>query len=284
MCKTDTAVGSLHAHPMLETVTTITPFPSPSCASLFGQQQVDIPSSNLELVQLLQALKEKEQILNWRESQLVEREHEVQRQLMMVADRKLNVSNTCSCSSKEEDDGPKDVDQELRAYWRAGKFIKSLVFGGLDGLTTTLALICSAVAAGEDTVSTKGILILGVATLFADAFSMGIGDFLSSMAEGDVLHNKASHALALRNGLVMFLAFVSFGGLPLLAFLPQHYHVRERFRLSCLLCAACLFTLGSIKGRLEGQRMLLAGVTMMILGSIASILSYYVSNGIHVLL
>eukprot|EP01117_Protostelium_nocturnum_P016362 TRINITY_DN6466_c0_g1_i1.p1 TRINITY_DN6466_c0_g1~~TRINITY_DN6466_c0_g1_i1.p1 ORF type:complete len:271 (-),score=83.87 TRINITY_DN6466_c0_g1_i1:269-1081(-) len=63
-----------------------------------------------------------------------------------------------------------------------GEYVESIVFGGLDGIVTTYAVIVAAAASMQ----TRGIiLILGLANLLGDAMGMAIGDWLSSKAEGD---------------------------------------------------------------------------------------------------
>lgn len=63
--------------------------------------------------------------------------------------------------------------------------IKSIVFGGLDGIITTFAIISASAGAGF---SLEVILLMGFANLIADGISMGFGDFLSEQAELD--HGK----------------------------------------------------------------------------------------------
>jgi len=64
----------------------------------------------------------------------------------------------------------------------AGKYIKSVVYGGLDGIITTFAVVASIAGAGLDV---GVVIIMGFASLFADGISMGMGDFLSSKAENE---------------------------------------------------------------------------------------------------
>lgn len=61
-------------------------------------------------------------------------------------------------------------------------YIKSIVFGGLDGIITTFAIISAAAGSGSDY---KTVLIFGFANVLADAFSMGFGEFISGSAERD---------------------------------------------------------------------------------------------------
>ncbi|MBN2155920.1 MAG: VIT1/CCC1 transporter family protein [Candidatus Lokiarchaeota archaeon] len=61
-----------------------------------------------------------------------------------------------------------------------GKYLKSIVYGGLDGIITTFAVVAGVKGAE---LSLAIVLILGIANLLADGLSMGIGDFLSSKSE-----------------------------------------------------------------------------------------------------
>lgn len=61
-------------------------------------------------------------------------------------------------------------------------FVKSMLFGGLDGIITTFAIIAASVGAGY---SFEKILLLGISKILADATSMGVGDFISERAELD---------------------------------------------------------------------------------------------------
>ncbi|MBZ0292924.1 MAG: VIT1/CCC1 transporter family protein [Anaerolineae bacterium] len=60
------------------------------------------------------------------------------------------------------------------------QYIGDLVYGGLDGIITTFAVV-SGVAGAQ--LGTPVILILGLANLFADGFSMATGAYLSSKSE-----------------------------------------------------------------------------------------------------
>jgi DNA damage-binding protein 1 len=60
------------------------------------------------------------------------------------------------------------------------EYIKSLVYGGLDGIVTTFAVVAAGVGAGE---SVATILLFGFAGVVADGISMGLGDYFSSLSE-----------------------------------------------------------------------------------------------------
>lgn len=82
--------------------------------------------------------------------------------------------------------------------------IKPVVYGGNDGIVTTFAVVAgfSGASLSADTTLQLGfgtVLLFGVANLFADALSMGLGDFLSGRAEADVYRAaeaKEAHEIA----------------------------------------------------------------------------------------
>jgi VIT1/CCC1 family predicted Fe2+/Mn2+ transporter len=69
----------------------------------------------------------------------------------------------------------------------AGQYIKSLVYGGMDGIITTFAVVAGVAGAS---LSSNIILILGIANLLADGFSMAVGDYLSTKAEMEYNKNE----------------------------------------------------------------------------------------------
>nr|AGN32978.1 hypothetical protein [Trypanosoma rangeli] len=59
-------------------------------------------------------------------------------------------------------------------------YIKSVVFGGLDGIMTTFAIVAAAVGSNS---SYTAILVFGFSNVIADGFSMGFGEYVSGEAE-----------------------------------------------------------------------------------------------------
>ena len=66
-----------------------------------------------------------------------------------------------------------DKDQQKES---AGDFLGNLVYGALDGVVTTFAVVAGAAGAG---LSPGIVLVLGFANIFADGLSMAAGTFLS---------------------------------------------------------------------------------------------------------
>ncbi|KAJ1452862.1 Ccc1 family, partial [Pelagophyceae sp. CCMP2097] len=83
------------------------------------------------------------------------------------------------------------MDMRAAAHASMGsEYVKSLVFGGLDGIITTFAVVCAACGAE---LGARVIVLMGVANLFADGISMGVGDYLSERAEEDCARSVRRH-------------------------------------------------------------------------------------------
>lgn len=65
-------------------------------------------------------------------------------------------------------------------------YISEFVYGGIDGAITTFAVVAGAEGAS---LSTSVVIILGLANLIADGFSMSVGNFFSTKAERDSFEN-----------------------------------------------------------------------------------------------
>lgn len=92
-----------------------------------------------------------------------------------------------------------------------GDYIKSMVYGGLDGIITTFAVVSGVVGAS---LPLSVVIILGFSNLIADGFSMAVGDYLSSKSENEysedqnlkrqkyILENYETEQVAATNDLV----------------------------------------------------------------------------------
>lgn len=65
---------------------------------------------------------------------------------------------------------------------RHGRYIGDLVYGALDGIVTTFAIISGVAGAS---LSSGVVLILGFANLFADGLSMAVGNYLGAKSRRD---------------------------------------------------------------------------------------------------
>jgi VIT1/CCC1 family predicted Fe2+/Mn2+ transporter len=84
-------------------------------------------------------------------------------------------------------------------------YFKEIIYGGIDGIITTFAVVAGFTGAAVSTdvttqVSFAVVLLFGLANLFADAASMGLGNFLSVRSEKDLyLAKRAGEVSLIRN-------------------------------------------------------------------------------------
>ncbi|MCA0044997.1 VIT1/CCC1 transporter family protein [Celeribacter litoreus] len=71
--------------------------------------------------------------------------------------------------------------------------LKQIVYGGNDGIVTTFAIVAGFAGANADgaaEIGTLAVLLFGLANLFADATSMGLGEFLSARAARKMIQRR----------------------------------------------------------------------------------------------
>ncbi len=88
--------------------------------------------------------------------------------------------------------------REAHALGRTQEFLKQIVYGGNDGIVTTFAIVAGFAGAAADGVAQIGglaVLVFGLANLFADAISMGLGEFLSLRSQHDLYRARRESEL-----------------------------------------------------------------------------------------
>ncbi len=83
--------------------------------------------------------------------------------------------------------------REAHSQTRLQEFLRQIVYGGNDGIVTTFAIVAGFAGAASDGVAQIGgltVLVFGLANLFADGVSMGLGEFLSARSEHDLYHRR----------------------------------------------------------------------------------------------
>lgn len=81
---------------------------------------------------------------------------------------------------------PGQIAQRLDGH-QEGFYLKDFIYGAIDGAVTTFAVVAGVAGAG---LSSTVIIILGIANLVADGFSMAVSNYLGTRAEND-LRDKA---------------------------------------------------------------------------------------------
>ncbi|MCA9084871.1 MAG: VIT1/CCC1 transporter family protein [Planctomycetaceae bacterium] len=214
-------------------------------------------------------------------------------------------------------------------------YLRDFVYGGIDGAVTTFAVVSG--VAGAD-LSTGVVIILGMANLVGDGFSMAASNYLGSKADLQVLeHARRTEELHIakypegereevrqimaakgfagqelenivatitadqrlwvntmlqeelglsldrpcpwRAAVVTFLAFISIGVLPLLAFLVEYVldiPGNRPFLWSTLLTGVAFFAVGAVKARFVSDKWYRSGTETLLVGSTAAGIAYIV--------
>jgi vacuolar iron transporter family protein len=84
----------------------------------------------------------------------------------------------------EHEHTPEAIRQRLARGPRRS-YLRDWVYGGIDGIVTTFAIVSGVVGAR---LSPHIILILGSASLIADGFAMAAGDYLATRSEDEEFH------------------------------------------------------------------------------------------------
>jgi VIT1/CCC1 family predicted Fe2+/Mn2+ transporter len=163
----------------------------------------------------------------------------------------------------------------------AGRYLRDAVYGATDGTVTTFAVVSGVEGAG---LPGRIVLILGVANLVGDGFSMAAGNYLATKAdrERDETNDPdaagASHASdPLRAAGVTFVAFAIAGAVPLLPYATGLAGNAAAW-VSAGLTAATFFAIGAGKTLVVRTRWWLAGTESLAIGGAAAALAYLCGN------
>ena len=157
-------------------------------------------------------------------------------------------------------------------------YLSDLVYGANDGIITTFAVVTGVAGAALDPAVA---LILGLANLLADGFSMGASSFLSIRSEEAVRATRGEamqEPFPLRHGLVTLGAFVVAGSVPLVPYVLAPPELRLRVAVAMTL--ATLFVVGALRALVTTLRWWRAGLEMLLVGAVAAAVSYGVGAAV----
>jgi VIT1/CCC1 family predicted Fe2+/Mn2+ transporter len=153
------------------------------------------------------------------------------------------------------------------------RYVGDLVFGANDGLITTFAVVAGVVGAA---LAARVVLILGVANLLADGFSMGASNYLARRSTGagrDAAAPAAGEGSPVRHGVATVVAFVTAGAVPLAAYLlPLPAGIR--LPTATALTLLTLFAVGAGRTLVTGRGWWRGGLEMLLVGALAAAAAY----------
>jgi vacuolar iron transporter family protein len=162
---------------------------------------------------------------------------------------------------------------KLLSALRIKTYLPQLVYGGIDGIVTTFAVVAGAAGAGF---STKTIIVLGSANLIADGFSMSVGSYLSKEAEIDMNESNGKTS-AFSNAVATFISFNLIGIIPLLVFvIPVLNTISDtnKFLVSTVLTLLAFVVIGLFKSEVSHKHVVRGVIETVILGSVSALLAF----------
>ncbi len=158
-------------------------------------------------------------------------------------------------------------------------YIKDVIYGATDGIVTTFAVIAGVTGASLEI---RVVLIIGFASLLADAFSMAVSNYLGSKSKDEVMSNdgvnpRKTEAHPLAAGALTFGSFLLLGSLPLIIYIllipsPAVFPLTSGFTL------AILFFTGALRTLVTGRAWWRGGIEMMLIGGAAAGIAWLVGG------
>ncbi|HEX5830061.1 MAG TPA: VIT1/CCC1 transporter family protein [Gemmatimonadaceae bacterium] len=154
----------------------------------------------------------------------------------------------------------------------AAHYLGDLVYGANDGIITTFAVVAGVAGAS---LSPYLVIILGVANLVADGFSMGASNYLArrSEAAANGVDAPEGRSNPLRHGIATLIAFNLAGSVPLVAYVVP-VATDARFGVATMLTLLTLFVVGAARALVTRGRWWVEGLEMLVVGALAAAVAY----------
>lgn len=157
------------------------------------------------------------------------------------------------------------------------KYLAEFVYGATDGTVTTFAIVSGVVGAS---LSPTIVLVLGLANVLADGFSMASSNFLSEKSEQFLRHGvevPPGTKAPLNTAVTTFVSFVTVGFIPLLPFALAYVMPlsgNAQFGLSIALTACAFLGIGATRGIIAKHRPVKNAIETLLIGGLAALISY----------
>jgi len=163
----------------------------------------------------------------------------------------------------------------------AGHYLRDIIYGALDGVVTTLAILAG--VAGASLGATVAI-ILGLANLAADGFSMGASNYLALRSDLQQRGLPVGQEDPVRHGAATYAAFVLAGAVPLLPYLVGLGDHDGAFPGALVLSGAVLFLVGAWRSPFVNRSRTRCGSEMLLVGGLAAAVAYAIGRVAEVLI
>lgn len=155
-------------------------------------------------------------------------------------------------------------------------FLRDAVFASTDGIVTTFAVVSGSWGAGLEP---KIVLILGLANLFADGFSMASGVYLGAKSEVELEKEMGSNHwkkdAPLLQGLLSFSSFTAGGFVSLIPYIAG---LPNPVLASAVFVFAALIMVGILRAIAVERSIISCILEVVIAGGLASMVAYFVGD------
>ena len=154
-------------------------------------------------------------------------------------------------------------------------YVRNSIFGVEDSLVSSVGVLSGLAVANTD----KEIIILtGIILIFVEAFSMGVGSFLSEQSAEEYIHkHKNQYKYPIIGGVIMFFSYFLAGFIPLSPYLLLEPNIA--LKISIVLALITLFVLGSLSTYFSGRKNIIKnGLRMLFIGGFAVIIGSFVAT------
>lgn len=157
---------------------------------------------------------------------------------------------------------------------RKTKYLPEFIYGGIDGVVTTFAIVAGVVGAG---LNPAIALILGFSNVFADGFSMATSNFLAERAEQGL--GDANAKKPIYTALATFVSFVLLGTTPLLSFVLEYvfgWFEGKQFVVAAVVTGLAFIFIGVVRGKITKKNPVFAALETLFVGGVAALVAYFV--------
>lgn len=154
------------------------------------------------------------------------------------------------------------------------KYLPECVYGGVDGLVTTFAIVTASMGIGA---SAGTILVLGIANVIADAWSMGSSDYLSSHAEAEQGEREHDEKPPFNTASATFVAFIIVGFVPLVPFIIALFVPTFSASAGWVSIVATMVTfliVGYVSGSVSGAGRVKSAFRTFGVGAVAAVIAF----------
>ena len=156
-----------------------------------------------------------------------------------------------------------------------GHYLRDMVYGALDGVITTMAILAGSQGAA---LSARIGLILGLANLIGDGISMGASNYLGLRSEIEQAGGSVAAEAPWRHGLATVAAFIVVGSFPLAAYIVAPLAGVAVFPLAVGFSVVALLLAGIVRAAFVSKTAWRSAIEMLAVGALAGGAAYLVGH------